>query len=234
MDHVAYAAERLIMSTASRACRVCALQIPQAASKCTHCSSWQDWRRHLSFGNTFLALIIALFSVISLGTPLLLNAMRGASSEILVNGLFPAEKGSLILVVTNTGTKPAIIRRLAFRLHFDHMLSGSYSLPWHETRIIPAGDTREYEFSVARYCMVLYLNSQDNEILKTDDRFDGEGPAIVFSLTVQDYGGDSENGYEAGRWTNVFSFFEDVYDITDAEAARTNLQPVACPQGGGW
>ena len=56
------------MSAPTKNCLVCASKIPANALKCTECGTYQNWRRHLDFGNTFLALIIALLSVISLSS----------------------------------------------------------------------------------------------------------------------------------------------------------------------
>lgn len=49
----------------SKLCVRCNNDIPSSARFCTHCNSYQDWRRHLNFSSTFLALIIAAISVIT-------------------------------------------------------------------------------------------------------------------------------------------------------------------------
>jgi ribosomal protein L40E len=49
-------------------CKVCASEIPLAASKCVKCGSYQNYRRYFEFGNSTIALLIALISVISLAS----------------------------------------------------------------------------------------------------------------------------------------------------------------------
>lgn len=46
-------------------CLVCAEPIKSSASKCKHCGSFQDFRRHVPFGNTALALIVAILALLS-------------------------------------------------------------------------------------------------------------------------------------------------------------------------
>ncbi|NDW51836.1 hypothetical protein [Aliiroseovarius sp. PrR006] len=49
-------------------CVVCAETIPKQALICVSCQSYQDWRRHLSIGNSSLALIVALLAVLGPAT----------------------------------------------------------------------------------------------------------------------------------------------------------------------
>lgn len=49
----------------SRKCVACAFEIPEEARKCVRCGTRQDWRRHLDFGNTSLALLIALLTLLT-------------------------------------------------------------------------------------------------------------------------------------------------------------------------
>lgn len=53
---------------ATKVCFQCCNEIPANAKICTACSSFQNWRRHLNFSSTVLALLVALVSV---STPLL-------------------------------------------------------------------------------------------------------------------------------------------------------------------
>jgi predicted nucleic acid-binding Zn ribbon protein len=50
-------------------CPICRKPIPNDARKCTECDSYLDWRRFLGVGQTSLALLIALISVISTTAP---------------------------------------------------------------------------------------------------------------------------------------------------------------------
>jgi len=48
----------------NRVCKACGSEIPKTAIKCVHCNSYQNWRRHVSIGNSTLALIVALVAVL--------------------------------------------------------------------------------------------------------------------------------------------------------------------------
>ena len=50
----------------SKPCVACASKIPASAIKCVKCGSYQNYRRYFEFGNTTIALLIALISVVSL------------------------------------------------------------------------------------------------------------------------------------------------------------------------
>jgi hypothetical protein len=63
----------------NKICLICAKEMPSAALKCTACGSYQNWRRHLDFGNTFIALLIALISLFSL----LASQLLGFANSII-------------------------------------------------------------------------------------------------------------------------------------------------------
>lgn len=46
-------------------CPQCQNEIPDRAKICTRCQSALDWRRHITFGTTTLALLVALLSISS-------------------------------------------------------------------------------------------------------------------------------------------------------------------------
>lgn len=50
----------------TKTCKICASEIPVGAIKCVKCGSFQNYRRYFDFGNTTIALLIALISVIGL------------------------------------------------------------------------------------------------------------------------------------------------------------------------
>ena len=65
-------------------CLTCHELIHVKASKCKHCGSFQDWRRRLNLGNTFLALLVALLTVFSVIRPLIQNAFKKDDSELIL------------------------------------------------------------------------------------------------------------------------------------------------------
>ena len=69
---------------AKKECVVCGEQIPATAQKCTHCEGFQDWRRHINFSATVLALLTALVSVVSTSLPNIIELLRGHNSQMAI------------------------------------------------------------------------------------------------------------------------------------------------------
>ena len=46
-------------------CVECGSDIPIAAIKCANCGSFQDWRRHIYFGQAALAFMLSLVAIVS-------------------------------------------------------------------------------------------------------------------------------------------------------------------------
>jgi len=63
-------------------CPICRKPIPNGARKCTECDSYIDWRRFLGVGQTTLALLIALVSVISATVPRFYEWLSADYSEL--------------------------------------------------------------------------------------------------------------------------------------------------------
>lgn len=63
-------------------CKACCREIEDGASKCLHCDSQQNWRRHLGFSSTILSLLIALGSVTALAIQNLADALHQPSTEV--------------------------------------------------------------------------------------------------------------------------------------------------------
>lgn len=66
----------------SKSCIACKLDIEEGATKCVHCETSQNWKRHLAFGNTALALLIALISVSAIAIPVIVDVFHTPSSKI--------------------------------------------------------------------------------------------------------------------------------------------------------
>lgn len=84
-------------------CAECKLEIPAAATICSHCDSYQDWRRFFVVGDVTLTSIIALFSVLGIAIPIILDAIR-PKSAILNSQVLQGVDGTITLLVSNTGT----------------------------------------------------------------------------------------------------------------------------------
>lgn len=89
-------------------CAVCGERIAGSALKCIHCDSFLDWRRHLQFSTSVLALLVALVSVTATTAPALHGIWKGNNSAIEVGGLVSKGRpapGSLVIRVANNGTR---------------------------------------------------------------------------------------------------------------------------------
>ncbi|WP_374595728.1 hypothetical protein [Sphingosinicella sp.] len=92
------------------ACRLCQERISVKAELCRHCHSYQDWRRHLNFSGTVLALLVALVSVLGWMLPAVATALRPSHSRITLSN--PVVRGEAIyLIATNVGSQPGVIKR---------------------------------------------------------------------------------------------------------------------------
>jgi len=97
-------------------CLVCGNNIPASANKCTHCNSFQNWRRFIHFSSTILALLVALVSVATTAIPILSDAFTNDNSKL--NIVFKNVKSSnspaagesttekLMFIVANSGKRP--------------------------------------------------------------------------------------------------------------------------------
>lgn len=113
-DGVSPAGEDRGAGMADAPCRQCLLPMPRGAKLCSRCGSYQDWRGSLSVSNSVLALLVALVSVSSLALPAISGALRSHRSQVAVsNPVFEGEQ--VLLVATNVGERPGIVRRAELR-----------------------------------------------------------------------------------------------------------------------
>jgi ribulose-5-phosphate 4-epimerase/fuculose-1-phosphate aldolase/ribosomal protein L40E len=92
----------------TKRCNTCASEIPIAASKCVKCGTYQNYRRYFEFGNSTIALLIALISVISLASKNLADVYR----SVFIDPLQPnftahissIERDKLSILFQNNGT----------------------------------------------------------------------------------------------------------------------------------
>ena len=63
-------------------CKVCNLPISKRATKCPECSSFQNWRRYLNTSESFLALLVALASVLAFAIPVFSEAIKPNKSVL--------------------------------------------------------------------------------------------------------------------------------------------------------
>ncbi|MEG3148237.1 hypothetical protein U1839_26620 [Sphingomonas sp. RT2P30] len=63
-------------------CPVCAERIKAGARRCRYCGSSLSWREHLGLGNTILALLVALVSVVTAAVPTFYNLFSSKNSDL--------------------------------------------------------------------------------------------------------------------------------------------------------
>lgn len=89
-------------------CRGCKERISVGALICIHCHSYQNWRRHLQFSGTILALLVALISVGTAAIPVFRSAVAKDDSDLILS-LFSSRDGEIHAIASNGGTRPGAI-----------------------------------------------------------------------------------------------------------------------------
>lgn len=128
------------------ACLVCRESILSGARKCTHCDSFQDFRRWISLSASVLALLVALVSVLSVVVPDAVAYFERDYSRTTAN-LHAIENVLVNLVATNVGNKPSVF--LQGELHFEDDQGRLWSAvlePQFATIIVYPGATQNVVF----------------------------------------------------------------------------------------
>ena len=88
--------------TAQKPCRYCAKDIPASAALCSGCNRFQNWRRFFNFTSSILSLLVAFISVMVVGLPPLLDALKPDRAQLTIT--FRSNNNDRIsLIVYNTG-----------------------------------------------------------------------------------------------------------------------------------
>jgi hypothetical protein len=98
-------------------CQQCRLAIPDTAQICTHCQSYQDWRRWFSVSSTVLALLTALISVLSFALPNFIQLLHSPRSEMAAP-IISMEGTTVRLLVINNGDAPGMFVRARSRSEY--------------------------------------------------------------------------------------------------------------------
>ncbi|RUW58360.1 hypothetical protein [Mesorhizobium sp. M7A.F.Ca.US.008.03.1.1] len=91
-------------------CQQCRLSIPEGAQVCTHCQSYQDWRRWFAVSSTVLALLTALISVLSFAVPSFITLLHKPHSDMSAP-MISLEGTTIRLLVVNNGDAPGVFVR---------------------------------------------------------------------------------------------------------------------------
>lgn len=108
-------------------CVVCKEKIKQSAIKCTHCDSYQNWRRHLGLSSSLLSIIVALFSVLTVFVTVITIAIKEDDSKIhfsvlnIRGGMLtymeePKRTFIVEIFVTNSGNAAGAIKSFFIKL----------------------------------------------------------------------------------------------------------------------
>ncbi len=106
-------------------CVECRSTINIRALKCSHCGSYQDWRRHFGTTTSSIALIIALVPFITLTVKALLPDYSKTTVTFLRGGT-----QGVYFVGTNTGNKISILKGI----RVIHPKWGEHYLPSEESK----------------------------------------------------------------------------------------------------
>jgi hypothetical protein len=127
-------------------CVACMLPIRHGAKKCVHCDSFQGWRRHITSGDAFLALIVALVSVVSMAIPIFRDTLRTRSSKVTVT-FGGTQDGYVFLVASNSGSASGTVAAAAISvtgLRAKFPWARSYNTPpfslEHKPIMVPPAD----------------------------------------------------------------------------------------------
>jgi hypothetical protein len=94
---------------ATKPCRVCGEEIKAVARKCIHCDSYQDWHADVNVSSTFLSLMVALFSVLTVAVPVITAALTPKNSDLSFS-FQGANARTLGVLVTNQGIRPGSVQ----------------------------------------------------------------------------------------------------------------------------
>jgi hypothetical protein len=103
-------------------CLVCRETIRAGASKCLHCGSFQNWRRHFDVGSSVLTSLITLFSVLGLAIPAVVRVMYFDDSRLntvmrgLGGGTDDFKSKTIVYKIWNEGVRQGEISDVSLEL----------------------------------------------------------------------------------------------------------------------
>lgn len=94
---------------------MCAKPIPVAARKCTHCGSFQGWRKYFGIAGGTLTMLVALVAVSTAAAPVFVDLLTPKDSKLSFQ--FQREEvGAIYAFVSNSGTRPGAVTGASFAL----------------------------------------------------------------------------------------------------------------------
>lgn len=151
---------------ATKRCIQCAHEIPADAKKCKDCSSYQNWRRHLTLGQNLLTLVLAVLTVLGILGPFVLKLVERFQVTVVAHeiagGSVPGQETiERFVFFSNPGTKPAFVVSAKLRLVDEQgkalrdsqgqtLWLAQFPADWKEPKVIPAGEQTIEKFSFSR------------------------------------------------------------------------------------
>src|SRR6185369_12582058 len=111
-EHARFCKGCKLLVSATSPCISCGGLIPREVEKCTHCDSYQNWRRWFAVSSTMLAVATALVSVVGLtiNTCAMVATPRSSTTATITG----ATQENLLIAVINSGNAPSVVRNFTF------------------------------------------------------------------------------------------------------------------------
>jgi hypothetical protein len=166
-------------------CPVCREPIARGARKCTECGSDLGWRRFFIFGNTTLALLTALVSVIGASYPAFKSMLTPRVS--VLSAVFTGIKvsGTVVsMLVANRGQETGALRDVAFVYgpseRDDRLVVAALALPGDGAVFVEPGKTLGLNVSMDIRRITLYSEDPAKypQFIEAFKKAEGAGGAI--------------------------------------------------------
>lgn len=115
-------------------CRICLKPIELGAKKCTECGSYQDWRRHFSFGTVALSLLIALISVSTTAIQVAKSLMAKEQSDLRFS-LVKYGPNGIMIMGSNLGDRAGALKSASLQINLASETK-DYKLTWDDVDLV--------------------------------------------------------------------------------------------------
>jgi hypothetical protein len=134
-------------ATEKKSCLACSSPIPIGAIKCVDCGTYQTWRRHLDFGNTTLALVVAALGIATTIPSTIIgvsSALQGAYEPEYVSRILKIDHETASVFVKNNLTNEILISKMDCSLWFPiNGVDGVHRYhAWHRRADVSSGHSQ--------------------------------------------------------------------------------------------
>jgi hypothetical protein len=145
-------------------CKFCREEINEGATKCIHCSSHQKgWHAFINASSSFLALLVALVSVLSWGIPFAHKSLtpENSNTEIALSSI---DKNGIRILAFNKGIRPGVILDVKFCID---------NLPVLTSNIL--SDPQEYNSASGTCSILVQLHKSSDTNIESAN----SGPLVI-------------------------------------------------------